>query len=118
MSFYKGTSTEQTANYYSSVINASYLGTSSVTAVNNGSYAVLAAKVSDTATLSSFVLDVHNVGASGRPTFQVQFCDSYNGAFSSGGGLLTAAETYTGVRFFVSSGNIAMKAQVFGYAKS
>lgn len=117
VSFLYGTSTEQTSAYYSSVVNAIYTGTTSVTAVNNGSYCALAAKVPDTLTTNTFTMDIYRAGvvAGDRMTFTIQCVDGYSGNFSSGGGFNTTSRTYDGLRFFASAGNISMTATVYGY---
>lgn len=117
MSFYYSTSTEQTTGYYSSVVNASYLGTSSITAVNNNAYIQLSTAC-DNIGSSGFSVDILQVGYSARGQALIQFNDAFNANFSSGGGIATVTRTYDGVRFFMSAGNISMTASVYGYRKA
>jgi len=117
MTFFYSTNTEQTTTYYSAVTNSIYNGTSNLTAVNNGGHIGLGAGC-DNLGLSSFSLDIHQVGSSGRGAVLIQYNDAYNGSWASGGGLVATTRTYDGVKFFMSTGNIAMTASVYGYRKA
>ena len=117
MLFYYSTNTEQATTYYSAVTNNIYNGTSNMTAVNNGAYIGLGAAC-DNIGSSGFSLDILRVGASGRGTVNIQYIDAYNGSFAAGGGLVATTRTYDGVKFFMSTGNIAMTASVYGYRKA
>lgn len=114
MTFYYGTNTEQTTTYYSAVTNSIFNGTSNLTSVNNGAYIGLGAAC-DNIGDSGFVIDILGVGSAGKGTVNIQYVDAYNGSFASGGGLVGTSQTYTGVKFFMSVGNIAMTATVYGY---
>lgn len=114
VSFYYSTSTEQTTTYYSAFAAPKYDGTTSVVAVNNGSYINLASEC-DSIGASGFVLDVLNIGTSTRAAIQGTFTNAYNSQFCSGGGLVATNRTYDGLRFFMSVGNISMTASVYGY---
>jgi hypothetical protein len=114
MTFYYGTNTEQITTYYSGVTNSIFNGTSNLTSVNNGAYIGLGA-AADNIGDSAFVIDILGVGSSGKGTVNIQYVDAYNGSFASGGGLVGTTRTYTGVKFFMSTGNIAMTATVYGY---
>lgn len=116
MSFYYGTSTEQTTGYYSAVTNNIFNGTSNLTAVNNGAYIGLGAAC-DNVGDSGFTIDILGVGSAGKGAVNIQYIDAYNGSFASGGGLASVSQTYTGVRFFMNTGNIAMTATVYAYRK-
>lgn len=116
MLFYYGTSTEQATGYYSAVTNSIYNGTSNITAVNNGAYIGLGS-AADNVGDSGFTIDIVGVGSAGKGAVTISYIDAYNGAFSSGGGLASVSQTYTGVKFFMSAGNIAMTATVYGYRK-
>ena len=117
MSFYYSTSTEQTTGYYSAVTNSIYLGTSNITAVNNGAFMSLGAAC-DNIGASSFSLDIHRVGLSGRGTVLIQYVDAYNGSWASGGGLASVDRTYDGMKLFMNTGNISMTGTLYGYRKS
>ena len=114
MTFYYGTNTEQTTTYYSAVTNSIFNGTSNLTSVNNGAYIGLGAAC-DNLGDSGFVIDILGVGSAGKGTVNIQYVDAYNASFASGGGLVGTSQTYTGVKFFMSTGNIAMTATVYGY---
>lgn len=116
MTFYYGTNTEQVTTYYSAVTNSIFNGTSNLTSVNNGAYIGLGAAC-DNIGDSGFVVDILGVGSAGKGTVNIQYVDAYNGSFASGGGLVGTSQTYTGVKFFMSTGNIAMTATVYGYRK-
>jgi len=116
MTFFYSTNSEQTTTYYSAVTNSIYNGTSNLTAVNNGAYIGLGA-AADNIGSSGFSLDILRVGSSGRGTVNIQYIDAYNGSFASGGGLVATTRTYDGVKFFMSTGDIAMTASVYGYRK-
>lgn len=116
MTFYYGTNTEQTSGYYSAVTNSIFNGTSNLTSVNNGAYISLGA-AADNIGDSGFAIDILGVGSAGKGTVTIQYVDAYNGSFASGGGLVSVSQTYTGVKFFMSTGNIAMTATVYGYRK-
>lgn len=117
MLFYYSTSTEQATTYYSAVTNSIFIGTSNLTAVNNGAYIGLGA-ATDNLGLCSFSIDIHQVGSSGRGAVVIQYNDAYNGSWASGGGLVATTRTYDGVKFFMSTGNISMTASVYGYRKA
>ena len=117
MTFYYGTSTEQITLYYSAVINVIYTGTSSITAVSNGTHIGLGAAC-DNLGSSTFSMDIHNIGSSTNPNCVVAYADGYSGAWSHGGGLINVSRAYTGVNFKMSTGNIAMVASVYGYRNS
>jgi len=118
MSLYYSTSTEQTASYYSAMNMVTAAGTSSIAAVNNGSYINLA-NACDSISGSSFSMDIGQVGATSvrGPNFVIQSQDNYTAAFGSGGGLCAYSRAFDGLRFFMSSGNISMTASVYGYKK-
>lgn len=116
MTFFYSTSTEQTTTYYSSVTNSIYNGTSNLTSVNNGAFIALGAAC-DNLGLSSFSIDIHQVGASGRGAVLIQYNDAYNGSWASGGGLVATTRIYDGIKFFMSTGNLSMTASVYGYRK-
>ena len=116
MSFYYSTSTEQTTTYYSSVTNSIYNGTSNITSVNNGAFMSLGAAC-DNIGASSFSLDIHRVGLSGRGTVLIQYVDAYNGSWAAGGGLVATDRTYEGFKLFMSAGNISMTGSLYGYRK-
>jgi hypothetical protein len=116
MTFFYSTSTEQTTTYYSAVTNSIFNGTSNLTSVNNGAFISLGAAC-DNLGLSSFSLDIHQVGLSGRGNVLIQYNDAYNGSWAAGGGLVATTRTYDGVKFFMSAGNISMTASVYGYRK-
>lgn len=114
MTFYYNVSTEQTTTYYSAVTNSVHNATSNLTAVANGNFIALGA-AADNLGDSGFVIDILGVGSAGRATVNIQYVDAFNGSFASGGGLVGTSQTYTGVKFFMSTGNIAMTATVYGY---
>jgi hypothetical protein len=116
MSFYYSTSTEQTTGYYSAVTNSIYNGTSNITSVNNGAFMSLGAAC-DNIGASSFSLDIHRVGLSGRGTVLIQYVDAYNGSWAAGGGLVATDRTYDGFKLFMSAGNISMTGSLYGYRK-
>lgn len=116
MSFYYSTSTEQITTYYSAVTNSIYNGTSNITSVNNGAFMSLGAAC-DNIGASSFSLDIHRVGLSGRGTVNIQYNDAYNGSWASGGGLVGTDRTYDGFKLFMSAGNISMTGSLYGYRK-
>jgi hypothetical protein len=67
---------------------------------------------------SSFSIDIHRVGLSGRATLNIQYVDAYNGSFAAGGGLASVDRTYDGMKLFMSTGNISMTGTLYGYRKS
>lgn len=117
LSFLYSTSTEQTTTYYSAVTNSIFNGTSNLSSVNNGAYIQLGA-AADNLGLSSFSIDLHQVGSSGRGAVVIQFNDAFNGSWAAGGGLVATTRTYDGLRFVMSAGNISMTASVYGYRKA
>lgn len=118
MRFYYGTSTEETATYYSATNNAAVSGASAVTAVNNGSSIRLGNKSGDTGNFSTFTMDIIGAGFANETACTFQFINRYDSQVSNGAGWVDTSRTYTGVNFFMSSGNITMTAEVYGYRKA
>ena len=117
LSFFYSTSTEQTSSYYSAVTNTLYNSTSTITAVNNLGYIALGSGA-DNLGDSGFTIDILGVGSAGKAIVNISYVDAYNGAFSSGGGLVNASQTFDGMKFVMSSGNISMTATLYGYRKA
>lgn len=116
MTFFYSTNTEQTSTYYSGVTNAIYTGGNNAVVVNNGAYIQLGS-ATDNISMSSFSLDIHQTGSSGRGSVLIQYSDAYSGHFAAGGGYVATTRTYDGMKFFMSSGNISMTGSVYGYRK-